>query len=192
MKKYWFTVCFFFSLIFANAQENIKNEILSFTDSTELIIRNGRKLIIEKTLSGDHKAAISTLNYLKNSVDEKYVILYPAEEILVSLATRNFELFLYNAVNFNSLMQGKVKAIQMESFSEEIHEYLGQEIFLISDEVNKSNLNEEQKEVLQIYIRYYLNENHADLNSYITKFQKKNSDSEYSDFLTPNPSAPGF
>jgi len=167
----------------AFSQTDIRKEILAFTDSTELIIRNGRKLITDKTVSGDHEAAISTLNYLKETVDDKYVILYPAEELLVSLANRSFELFLYVAKNFDHLMDGKVNPFQLASISDQIHMYLSQEILYISEEVTKSNLAENKKELIQLYIRYYTNDNYTVLNKEIKQFIKKNPDTEFKDFL---------
>ncbi len=183
MKK---NLLFFIMLISALttfAQEDIKKEIIAFTDSTELIIRNGRKLIVDKTVSGDHKGALSTLNYLKSAVDEKYIILYPAEEILVSLANRNFELFLYNIKNWNSLLEGKVRAFQTESISNEIHKYLGTELSFIMEDLNKSNLKEKDKELIRLYIKYYLGEDYSNLNKSLKNYLKNNPDTEYTNFV---------
>lgn len=166
-----------------SAQNNLKNEIFAFTDSTEIIIRNGRKLVVDKTVSGDHKGAIQTLNYLKNNVDEKYVIFYPVEELLISLANRNFPLFLYDVKNYNSLMEDKTKTFQFDNILDEIHKYLGFEISMISEEVKNSNLSPTDKEFIQLYIRYYSNDEHSDLNKDIKKYIKSNPDSEYADFL---------
>ena len=165
------------------AQENLKKEIFAFTDSTEIIIRNGRKLVVDKTVSGDHKGAIQTLNYLKNNVDEKYVIFYPVEELLISLANRNFPLFLYDAKNYNSLMEDKTKTFQFENIIDEVHKYLGFEVPLISEDVKKSNLSPTDKEFIQLYIRYYSNDDYNDLNKDIKKYIKSNQNSEYADFL---------
>ena len=183
MKKYIFRFIMLALSIASSAQENIKNEIIAFTDSTEMIIRNGRKLIAEKTITGDHRGAVSTLNYLKKTVDEKYIILFPAEEILVSLANRSFELFLYNARNWNSLFEDKTMAFQMESISAQINQYLQTEMPFISEDLNKSNLSETDKTLIRLYIRYYLNDNYTDLNKALKNYLKNNPNSEYTDFL---------
>ncbi len=164
-------------------QDNLKKEILSFTDSTEFIIRNGRKLIVDKTTAGNHEGAIETLNYLKNNVDDKYVILYPVEELLIALANRNFQLFLYDARNYNILMEGKTVALQFENIMGEIHQYLGFEMSLISEEVNHSNLSQSDKEFIQLYIRYYTDDDQNGLNNDIRKYIKSNPKTEYDDFL---------
>ena len=178
-------ICFGLVLIcfIGNAQVDIKKEIIAFSDTTELIIRYGRKLIVEKTVSGDHEGAIQALNYLKNNIDERYVILYPYEEILVSLANRSFELFLYNVRNFNSLMQNKTKSIQMDEISDEIHIYLSKEMDFITEELDNSDLAVSDNTLIKLYIRYYLNDNKAVLNKDIKAYQKKYPQTEYSDFL---------
>jgi len=183
MKKCLTSFGLIFIFFIGYAQVDLKKEIIAFSDTTELIIRNGRKLIVEKTVSGDHAGAIQTLNYLKNNMDERYVILYPYEEILVSLANRSFELFLYNVRNFNSLMQDKTKSVQMEQISDEIHIYLSKEMDFITEELGNSELAVTDKTLLNLFIRYYHNENKAVLNKDIKDYQKKYPQTEYTDFL---------
>ncbi len=183
MKKYLFIFALIVSSSTVYAQEELRKELIAFTDTTELIIKNGRKLIVGKTVSGDHKGAISTLNYLKETVDEKYIILYPAEELLVSLANRNFELFLFNAKNWDSLLEGKVHSLQMVSISDQIHMYLGTEMPFIIEDLDKSNLAEADKKVIRLYARYYLNDNYADLNKLLKEYVKNNPGSVYTDFV---------
>ncbi|QGY46197.1 hypothetical protein GM418_21790 [Maribellus comscasis] len=183
MKRHIILFLLVFSATTTFAQDDIKKEIIAFTDSTELIIRNGRKLLADKTISGDHDGAVSTLNYLKNTVDEKYIVLYPAEEILFSLANRNFELFLYNAKNWDSLLEGKVQTFQVESISDQIHQYLGTEMSFIMEDLDKSQLSEADKKVIRLYIRYYMNDDYSELNKSLKNYVKGNPDSEYVVFI---------
>ncbi|MCG6190151.1 hypothetical protein [Maribellus maritimus] len=183
MKQYIILFLLVFFTLTTIAQDDIKKEIIAFTDSTELIIRNGRKLLADKTISGDHDGAVSTLNYLKNTVDEKYIVLYPAEEILFSLANRNFELFLYNAKNWDSLLEGKVQTFQVESISDQIHQYLGTEMSFIMEDLDKSQLSEADKKVIRLYIRYYMNDDYSELNKSLKNYVKGNPDSEYVVFI---------
>ena len=184
MNKLLLTITLVMSGLILLAQENIKNEILSYADSSEIIIRNGRKLVIDKTVSGDHKGAINTLNFLKNNVDESYVIFYPGEELLLSLASRNFSLFLYNAKNYNSLLEGKTKAVPYDGTMDKLREYLALEIPFVSEDLEKTQMPDEDKEIIQIYIRYYTNENMTELNKTIKNFKKSYPDSEYEYFAS--------
>lgn len=165
------------------AQTDIKNQIIAFTDSTEIMIRNGRKLILEKTVTGNHHEALETLNYLKNNVDNNYVILYPSEELLFSLATSNFELFLYNAKNFNNLMEGKTKAIQANEIGIPLQEYIFQEMDLIKKDLANSKLSEENQQFIQLYIDYYEGIDKLTVNKSIKYYKKTYPNTEYIFFL---------
>lgn len=165
------------------AQTDIKNQIIAFTDSTEIMIRNGRKLILEKTVTGNHQEALETLNYLKNNVDNNYVILYPSEELLFSLATSNFELFLYNAKNFNNLMEGKTKAIQTDEIGIPLQEYIFQEMDLIKKDLANSKISEENQQFIQLYFNYYEGIDKLTVNKSIKNYKKTYPNTEYDFFL---------
>jgi hypothetical protein len=183
MKKLVIFLALSIYALFVFSQEDIKSEILSYSDSTEIIIRNGRKLIIDKLTAGDYTGANNTLNYLKENTDKRYIILYPGEALLFSLATRNFPLFLYNAKNFNTLLEGKTKSVAGESMVIEMREYLSTEMPFITDELEQYQMSEVDKKLIRIYIRYYMNEDLADLNTTIRNYQKTYPGSEYSCFL---------
>jgi len=165
------------------AQTDIKNQIIAFTDSTEIMIRNGRKLILEKTVTGNHQEALKTLNYLKNNVDNSYVILYPSEELLFSLATSNFELFLYDAKNFNNLMEGKTKAIQADEIGIPLQEYIFQEMNLIKKDLANSKLSEENQQFIQLYIDYYEGIDKLTVNKSMKNYKKTYPNTDYEYFL---------
>src|SRR5690554_7399818 len=110
--------------ICSDAQGDIRSQILSYNDSTEIMIRNGRQLLIDQTLTGNHQAALKTLNYLKENIDERYVVLTPVEALIFSLSNRSFPLFLYNARNFNTLTQSRARVVFHQNIHYELHDYL--------------------------------------------------------------------
>lgn len=166
-----------------NSQENIKADILSYSDSTKLLISNGRRLIVDKTLAGQHKEALATLNYLKQNMDKRYVILYPAEELYLSLATRNFPLFLYNARNFNTLLDGKTRTVIYENIAPDIQSYLENELHFIIEDLDNYRMQEEDRELIRIFIRYFMNDEVSDLNRTIRDYQNRYPNTDYSFFL---------
>lgn len=166
-----------------SAQNDLKKEIIAFTDTTEIIIRNGRKLIVEKTVTGNHEEALKTLEYLKKNVDYNYVILYPSEELLFSLATSNFELFLYITRNYNNLLEGKTKAIQAEGISNQLHQYISQELPLIKKDLENSSISNEDKELIKLYINFYEGEDKLASNKAIKNYKKTYPETEYNYFL---------
>ena len=147
-----------------------------------MIIRNGRKLVLDRVLAGDHKKAMSAINFLRNNTDKRYVIFYPSEELLLSLSVRNFSLFLYNAKNYEHLMEDKTKSVRVENIIGDLDQYLAAEMPFISEELEASQLNEKDKEIIRLYIRYYTGDNIPTLNKDIKNYQKSNPDSDYNYF----------
>lgn len=166
------------------SQTDLKKQIISFTDSTEMLIRNGRKLIVEKTITGNREEAIRTLNYLKENIDESYVILYPVEELLLSLANSNFDLFLFNAKNYHTLLEGKTMAIQVEEITNSVQRFLTDELLLIKKDLENSSISVEDKEFIQLYIQYYEGGEKTVLNKAVLSYEKKYPKTEYKLFLS--------
>jgi hypothetical protein len=71
----------------------------------------------------------------------------------------------------------------MEPISEELNRYLSMEMNFVSDELMKSNLPAADKEFIQLYIRYYMNEDNKELYQSVKNYQKKNPGNKYNDFL---------
>lgn len=183
MNKLLFVLLLLSCTLSTTAQDEIKASILSYSDSTELLIRNGRNLMVDNIINGKHKEAISTLNYLKEHVDNRYVILYPIEELILSLATRNFSLFLYNAGNFNTLLDGKSRVVFNQNIALELQDYLTNEMPFIIEGLESSYIEAPDKEVIMFYIRYYMNEDKEALGRSIKNYLKAYPDSEYAGFL---------
>jgi len=181
--KTFLLVCFFITPFLSFAQEDIKQQIISFTDSTEIMIRNGRRLVVDETVKGNSQAAIETINFLKKNVDKDYVIFYPAEELLLALANSNFEQFLYTAAHFNNLLEEKTKYVQTENISGQLTGFITNEIGLIKKDLRRAELNPEGKDLIDIYIRYYESEDKFTLNKSIKNYKKSYPDSEYNTFL---------
>lgn len=165
------------------SQDDLRQQIISFTDSTEIMIRNGRKLVVDQTVKGDSQSAIETITFLKKNVDKDYVIFYPAEELLLALANSNFEQFLFTATHYSNFLEEKTKYVQTENITAQINGFLSQELALIKKDLERTNLNPEKKELIDIYIRYYESEDKFKLNKSIKNYKKSYPNSEYMAFL---------
>lgn len=184
MKKLFLTLGIALLFLASGAQEDLRKEILSFSDTTAMMVKNGRRLIIDKIRAEDHDGAVKTLDYLRHHVDKRHVILYPAEELLFSLATRSFQLFTYVAANFNTLLEGKSIHTGYDGFSDEIHKYLATEIPLVLDDFNKVSLRQPDRELIHLYLRYYQDEDPLEINKAIRSYLKTYPETEYKAFLT--------
>ncbi len=166
------------------AQNDLKQQIISFTDSTEMIIRNGRKLVVEKVTTSHHEEAIQTMEYMKKNVAQEYVVFLPVEELLISLATSNFDKFLFVAANYHSLLDDKTKSVQMEEITNDLHTYLSQELPLIKKDLQASKILPAEKDFIQIYLDFYERKDKMEVNKSIKNYLKTYPDSPYSKFLT--------
>lgn len=166
------------------AQNDIKQQIIAFTDSTEVMIRNGRKLVVEKITTGKHEDAMKTMDYLKKNVPDEYLVFYPVEELLIALACNNFDMFLFVAANYHTLLEDKSKWVQMEDLTGPLHIYLAQELPLIKKDFLNSKLTQASKEFIQIYLDFYEGKDKLAVNKSIKHYLKTYPETDYKQFLT--------
>lgn len=177
MKKVGFTLNLLFIVLISFAQSNHNEE------QVKKRIQDGRNLIVKQITEGNHSEAISTLNDLKNAVGENYIVLYPREELMVALATRNFRYFADSARNYDPLQSIKRKGFVFNDFRNELYLYMLPEIMNISNQLENSDLPEMDKEVVRIYINYLFSDDISALNKLIRKFEREHSNSLFNNFL---------
>ncbi len=166
------------------AQDDIRQQIISYTDSTEILIRNGRKMVVEKTTFGDFQGALETINYLKENVDKEYVIFYPAEELLLALSNSDFKQFLFTVANFDNLLEGKTKYVQVENITGQLQAFLNDELPLIKKDLERSSITPQDKKLIELYISYFEGkEDIYKLSRSIQSYQKLYPENEYNSFL---------
>ena len=91
-----FSFLFLIILIFGrvNAQTSLSTEILDLSDSSEVIINNGRNLIIQKVQNGNFSELQEIVNYVKSNVDTNlYLPFYVWEEQLIAFASHDLNAF---------------------------------------------------------------------------------------------------
>lgn len=193
MKKLLFTLGICLFVMSSVAQEDLRKEILAFSDTTAMMVKNGRRLMLDKIRAEDHQGAVKTLDYLMQHVDKRHVILYPAEELLFSLATRNFQLFTYVVANFNNLLEGRFIHTGYDGFTDEIQKYLADEMRLVVEDLNNATLRTPDREMINLYIRYFTQEDPMDVNKSVKAYLKAYPQTEYKGFLTmlKNMTTPG-
>jgi len=183
MKKLLLTLAVLFFIVQSHAQDDMREMILSYTDSTQVLIENGRRLLVKHITDRNYAEADKVLNYLKKKAGSSYVVLYPGEEILATIAIRDFQLFLYNARNFDTLLEGKKKYPRYEDISTDLHAVIREEMMAIRQEVEMAALTEPDRELILLYLDYYSNEDKLGLRKKLNKYMKQFPDSEYQHFL---------
>lgn len=165
------------------AQTDIKQDIIAFTDSTELMIRNGRNLVVDKTVKGDAQGARKTMDYLKENVPDDQIIFYPVEELLLSLAHSNFEMFLFVSENMDEMLDGKTQTVYMNNIMESLQFFLLQELPIIKKDLEKAELNKEDKAFVRLYILYYESDDKNLIKTEVKAFKKKYKSSKHLEFI---------
>lgn len=147
------------------------------------LIQDGRDKLVKEITEGNHKKAMATLRSLKNKWAEDYIVLYPREEFMVALATRNFKQFADSAITYNSAIIDPRTGFVYNDFRNELYLYMLPEIMNISRQMEESNLPELQKEVIRIYIYFLFNDDISALNKQINQFERKHSRSLFNNYL---------
>lgn len=140
-----------FIVIFSYSQNELEKEILGIKDSSELIVRNSRKLVNTRLHEGKYNDLINIISYAKANIDKNsYIAFYPWEEQVMSILSGDVSYFCISAAddNFNNY------AIQPQD------DYLGQYAISIINEnketwkdwFNTLLLDDEKKQVIRIFL----------------------------------------
>ena len=102
--KYKLLLIFILSVSTFVAKAQIANEIKSYVDSTEIIVNNGRKLLLDN-LSEDNLLKTKDIYlYLKEATESKsYAAFYYVEEIYLNTIFKDWESLLVLAQNYDAL-----------------------------------------------------------------------------------------
>lgn len=167
----------------AFAQRNIRSEILNYQDSTFTIIDNGRQLVIDKIINNDPEKANEIFLYLINETNPDYVAFYPAEAVIVSIATHNFKQFISLAKNIKDFNKDKKKFPLYSDIYAELHAYMHANKDQIFNTVNSAALSDIEKNYIRIYLDYYFNKDKLQNRQQIRKVINKNPQGPFVPYL---------
>lgn len=183
MKKLITTLTILCLSLFCLGQIDIEDEIKNYNNSTKTMIENGRRLMMDEIERGDLEKASAVLNHLKKKAQGNHIVLYINEELLATLAMREFEMFLFVAQNIEELSQKWKYYRPYERISERLSRYLKEHSQQIDNDINQSSLSESDKELIMLYKDFYLNRATLELRKKIKLTQLKHGQ-DYSDFLS--------
>lgn len=79
----------------------IENEISSFSDSTDILVNNGRKLILQSIAQKKYQKATELYHYLNDlTIDKGYSAFDYVEALNICLLTSNWNLFFEKATHY--------------------------------------------------------------------------------------------
>jgi hypothetical protein len=185
MKKIIFVTIFLSVFVFRNyAQNDLEKEIMSVSDSSEMIVRNSRKLVNTKLHEHNFKDIPKIIAYAKTNADRyQYIAFYPWEEQVLSLLAEDLDYFFISATDdkFNAY------AIQPPV------DYMGQyAISIITGEkdlwigwYNDLDISDEKKQVVRIFLGAIgLFDDDIENKKVLNKFLREYPNSEYKKYVS--------
>jgi len=176
---------FLLLIVISTVNAQIENEILSFVDSTELLVNNGRRLLLQHVQAKDYSKVTEIYDFLNEKANARNCAAFTYnEELFISILTNNWNNFLTKAEHFSETVQVPYCiAIRDQLLSSTLHLEVKNNALLHLKNALTTDLTLEDKELLGVY--FHIIENGRD-NYYGTKlkeFKKKYPQSRYSDFV---------
>jgi hypothetical protein len=162
----------------------IENEIKQFVDSSELIINNGRKLLIKSLISEDISKVNQVYSYLSTlDSDANYSAFSFTEDIYLNIVFQNFEVILDRALNYSELFM-KFRVEQDENLMRNASNLIEKNIEQIDAGIDKSSFSEEEKMLLKAIVLLfkvnYIDENYSLV---VKQLKKDYPKSKYNPFI---------
>ena len=166
------------------AVAQIGNEIRNYVDSTELLLDNGRKLLLDNLAKEDNKKANEIYAYLINLTKDKgYKAFYYSEVLLVNILSQNFTEFLDKAENYATYVKDARYNTNVP-LNDVLHQEIGKRKERIENAIVSSDRTDEEKQILLIFLKL-VNESNRD-DDYFTmvrNYKKQYAVSKYSEFI---------
>ena len=166
----------------SNAQ--IADEIRNYVDSTEYIINNGKKLMIESATENDYYKTLEIYNYLQDyMISKPYSAFNFYEELIINLLTENW-------YTLTTLMSSFEDRTFYNVYPSTINIVNPLQPFVIKRYpellagLSRSTLDQESKLVISMILHVMYNENpDEEYNQMLTNFKEQYPDSPYKAFV---------
>ncbi len=177
-----FSLLFLFILNTIHAQ--IEQEIKAYTDSSELIINNGRKMLINNIENENYHKAQEIYDYLKSrNTGNTYYPFYYSEELMITILTEDWTDFLELAENCKELSQNRCYSNTVNIFNP-LRKNTEEKLEELTIKLKNKEITQEGKDLIALYL-YIFDKNNTD-NEYsrqLSVFKKNYPSSVYNDFI---------
>ncbi len=182
LKRIVFACFIILSIFHSNAQ--IEREIISFVDSTEQIISNGKKLILDEIRNKNFSKAHNIYIFLNQKASEKQCdAFYYGEHLTIALLTSDWKSFTEEAKKFND-ERAPICYRTSPVIANDLYEEATRNITRIQEAIQIAEISEEDKELLNLYQYFFHKE--KDEKAYkaeLKSFKKKYPTSVYNEFV---------
>ena len=148
-------------------KDSIREEILNYSGSKSVIISNGRELLLNNLLAGNMTKVKEITGYLVTDVaDDDYMVFYPEEYWLILYWTREYQKLIESIIHFDSdqiFLIGKKIEPQNDLLLDKLINQSRESRFFLYRSIEKSNLDNVDKEFLLINLESILSDYYVDL-----------------------------
>ena len=188
-----------FFAVAQNLDSLLTAEMFSYTDSSRIILKNGRRMVFEHIEKGNPAKVRQLLNYLDRKLNPTiYPVFTNNEQTLLNFYTGNYEPTLIQPTNRpHDRLYGRGCGWSVTYSDSEYgrgypdvdyrYPITLNEIVLMKDEyilerIDKSNQSGDDKEFLALYFKYYINR-WEDYSMEAVKFLNAYPDYKHNDFI---------
>lgn len=185
MRKVSKWIVLFFIVLSIQAKAQIVNEIISYVDSTELIVNNGRKFLLNRISMQDNEKAKEVYQYLTHYTrDKKYAAFDYSEEIYIQFLLGDWQALTSLMMNY------ELKANRVtDPKKQEIISTLQEKVAMASDSLllasRRSDLDDESKKIIGVLLSLIkAGTPDYQYNKLLKEYHKAYKKSGYNDFVT--------
>ncbi|MFV0391565.1 MAG: hypothetical protein ACK5KP_06765 [Paludibacteraceae bacterium] len=182
VKKIILPVLLFLPLFQSFAQ--IEREIIHYVDTTELLVKNGRKMILEEVQKYNFTKTHDIYALLNKKTSERYCDAFSYDEhLLISLLTSDWDSFTQKAKNVKSNKTIRCR-FSSQNMRNELYNEVAKNHLIFNERVQSANITREDKAFIGIYLTLFQqNQNEKDYADKLKSFEKKYKRSAYNDFI---------
>lgn len=161
----------------------IENEIKIFVDSTEIIVNNGRKLLIKKLGENDINKVYDIYVYLSERTEKKGFASFDyTEGLYIAAITKNWHEWVYKAENYKLLITKEVYP-NTTSLHNALNDATTTQIQDLSNSRLSANLTNEDKDAIDIFLHLIQNGSDDIYNEKLKSFHKQYNPTKFNDFF---------
>ena len=191
-KKLLFSALMLFALI-NTASAQIEQEIKSFVDSTEILVNNGRRMMLQSVQTGDFERVAEIFEFLNERTQIDNCVAFTLNEMLdIALLTNNWNEFFARVANpfstyFYTYRRTSVQSLclwnQRDNLGTTLRTKVRDSASQIFERVLMTDLTLEQKDLLELYFYSMENGNTESYSRKLRIFKRKYPQSPYLEFV---------
>lgn len=176
---------FFATLNTAKAQIDMESLLTNFVDTTELMVNNGRRMMIQHVQAGDFQGVAELYELLNERTRAKNcdAFLYN-ESLLIAILTENWKEFLRKAENFSEIVRTPIcYPIRDQQLFFALRSDFHANSSNFFNSAMKAGLTDEEKEVVELFFYIVRHGQDENFDRKIRAFKRNHPRSRFSDFV---------